>query len=155
MIKVWIWYTMFFLMFSVIFLNFFLNFLAFSFLKENLQAVQTFVRVFLCYLTAIYRIQFTFTKELCDFLQQLISFIVWENTWVLSSFISVHKAGYEHRESEQSYGAHESDEPSLVGDASMNTGQTCERQNIHLPTHIWHILRTFHWMLTSTENIWH
>lgn len=77
---------------------------------------------------------------------------MWENTWVLSAFVSVHKAGYEHRESEQSYGAHEPDEPSLVGDAAMNTGQTCERQNIHLPTH--NLIFTEDTSL-NVENIWH
>lgn len=62
-----------------------------------------------------------------------------EHTWVFSSFVSVDEARYENDEGEQRYGAHEPDEPALVRDAAVNTGQTCGTQNI---------------LLTLAENTW-
>lgn len=50
-------------------------------------------------------------------------------TGILSSFISVDKAGNQHDECEQSDGRHEADKPALGGDSSMDAGQACGGQD--------------------------
>ena len=45
-------------------------------------------------------------------------------TGILSSFISIDKAGDQHNEGEESDGTHQADKPALGGYSSMGAGQT-------------------------------
>lgn len=69
-------------------------------------------------------------------------------TWILSSFISVDKAGDQHNECEESDGTHQADKPALGGYSSVDAGQTWGEQRPVTLTHLGLFIWTLDWMFT-------